>query len=395
MSGDTFRPLGGDPVAVMSSDDSRVDVELLRRRSRHRLSVGGAGRRSHPPRVSGGRARRRGGARRSELSTARGARRRDGAARSAGAADLPSVRRAWRVVDRAVLAVRGHRHDCSGIRSCRSPIPAGVIDGDALPLHRDPAPSHPLNPRSSCRFASREREPWNATSSSSRILVGLWGGLAMLVGVSMLLLAAGALAELAGPAGRRRRFCRRSDRRRFSPCIGVFALLWGGAHVWAAMLLRRRRPLGRVLTLALARRQPAGAAVWHGARRLRALDAADRRRPPALRARAPVTITEDHGHRHAGPRRSPATRCASSSIPIFASDIVSLGFVKDLRSSTVARVLHHRADDAGLPGQGSDARSGGGGRARAARRRRRRRAADGEGAVGVGARDRAAAAARA
>ena len=34
--------------------------------------------------------------------------------------------------------------------------------------------------------------------------------------------------------------------------IGAFALLWGGAHVWAATLLRRRRPLGRVLTLALA-----------------------------------------------------------------------------------------------------------------------------------------------
>ena len=32
----------------------------------------------------------------------------------------------------------------------------------------------------------------------------------------------------------------------------VFALLWGGTHAWAATLLRRRRPLGRVLTLALA-----------------------------------------------------------------------------------------------------------------------------------------------
>jgi hypothetical protein len=34
--------------------------------------------------------------------------------------------------------------------------------------------------------------------------------------------------------------------------IGVVALLWGGAHVWAAAMLRRRQPLGRVFMLALA-----------------------------------------------------------------------------------------------------------------------------------------------
>jgi hypothetical protein len=34
--------------------------------------------------------------------------------------------------------------------------------------------------------------------------------------------------------------------------IGLFALLWGGAHSWAAHLLRRRRPLGRVVSLGLA-----------------------------------------------------------------------------------------------------------------------------------------------
>jgi hypothetical protein len=34
--------------------------------------------------------------------------------------------------------------------------------------------------------------------------------------------------------------------------MGVFSLLWGGAHLWAAMLLKQRRPLGRVVTLGLA-----------------------------------------------------------------------------------------------------------------------------------------------
>jgi hypothetical protein len=34
--------------------------------------------------------------------------------------------------------------------------------------------------------------------------------------------------------------------------IGAVALAWGGAHVWVAALLERRRPSGRVLALALA-----------------------------------------------------------------------------------------------------------------------------------------------
>ena len=33
---------------------------------------------------------------------------------------------------------------------------------------------------------------------------------------------------------------------------GLFALLWGAAHVWVATLLRRRHPLGRLLGLAQA-----------------------------------------------------------------------------------------------------------------------------------------------
>ena len=34
--------------------------------------------------------------------------------------------------------------------------------------------------------------------------------------------------------------------------LGVFAVLWGGAHLWAAAGLRRRHASGRFLTLGLA-----------------------------------------------------------------------------------------------------------------------------------------------
>jgi hypothetical protein len=34
--------------------------------------------------------------------------------------------------------------------------------------------------------------------------------------------------------------------------FGVFALVFGGAHLWAAVLLRGRKPVGRILMLALA-----------------------------------------------------------------------------------------------------------------------------------------------
>jgi hypothetical protein len=83
------------------------------------------------------------------------------------------------------------------------------------------------------------------------ILASLWGALAMLVGISMLLLAAGATAELLAPAANRVDFAASLTAAVFV-VIGVFALVWGGAHLWAAMLLRRRHAIGRVLSLALA-----------------------------------------------------------------------------------------------------------------------------------------------
>src|SRR5262245_21086503 len=83
------------------------------------------------------------------------------------------------------------------------------------------------------------------------ILCSLGGKLAMLVGVSMLLLSSGALAELLTSLGTAVEFAAGVTVVVFA-AIGVFALLWGGAHVWAAVLLERRQPFGRVLTLGLA-----------------------------------------------------------------------------------------------------------------------------------------------
>jgi hypothetical protein len=83
------------------------------------------------------------------------------------------------------------------------------------------------------------------------ILDALWGALALLVGVSMLLLAAGAFAETIDPVGAGVGFAASLTAGVFA-LLGLFALLWGGAHVWAAMLLKRRRPLGRFIAPGLA-----------------------------------------------------------------------------------------------------------------------------------------------
>lgn len=73
----------------------------------------------------------------------------------------------------------------------------------------------------------------------------------MLVGVSMLLLAAGAWAEFRQSLGTAVEFAAGITTIVFF-AIGAFCLFWGGAHVWAAALLARRRPVGRVVTLGLA-----------------------------------------------------------------------------------------------------------------------------------------------
>ena len=83
------------------------------------------------------------------------------------------------------------------------------------------------------------------------ILWSLWGALTILVGVSTMLLAAGALAAVLGPAGETLAFAAGLTAATFA-LTGGFALLWGGAHVWAGSLLRRRLSAGRMLSLALA-----------------------------------------------------------------------------------------------------------------------------------------------
>ena len=83
------------------------------------------------------------------------------------------------------------------------------------------------------------------------ILSSLWGALAMIVGLCMLVMSGGALAILTAPQGEAVGFAAGLTAGAFA-IIGAFALLWGGAHVWSAVLLRRREALGRILGLALA-----------------------------------------------------------------------------------------------------------------------------------------------
>jgi hypothetical protein len=82
------------------------------------------------------------------------------------------------------------------------------------------------------------------------ILCTLWGALAMLVGVSLLLLSIGALAILFGPDGNAVTFAAGFTAAAFA-VMGVVALIWGAAHVGASAMLRRREPIGRVIVLGL------------------------------------------------------------------------------------------------------------------------------------------------
>jgi hypothetical protein len=78
----------------------------------------------------------------------------------------------------------------------------------------------------------------------------LWGALALLLGVSLLLLAGGALALVYVPQPRAVEFAAGVTAGMFA-FGGVSALLWGAASLWSGVLLKRRQPLGRALGLAL------------------------------------------------------------------------------------------------------------------------------------------------
>ena len=82
------------------------------------------------------------------------------------------------------------------------------------------------------------------------ILVSLWGALAALVGVSMLLLGAGAFALSVNPEVKTVALAAGLTAAVFAS-VGIFSLLWGVTHLWAAVLLRRRAESGRVLILGL------------------------------------------------------------------------------------------------------------------------------------------------
>lgn len=81
-------------------------------------------------------------------------------------------------------------------------------------------------------------------------LTSLWGGLALLVGGSMAMIAAGALAQMRAPSASSVGFAASLTAGMFA-MLGLVALLWGVLHVWTGTLLRRRRPIGRVLALSL------------------------------------------------------------------------------------------------------------------------------------------------
>ena len=83
------------------------------------------------------------------------------------------------------------------------------------------------------------------------MLARLWGALAVLAGVSLLLLAAGALAELIDPVGPSLGFAASLTAGAFA-LLGLFAVIWGGLHLFAAKWLKQRTPAGRILMLTLA-----------------------------------------------------------------------------------------------------------------------------------------------
>jgi hypothetical protein len=82
------------------------------------------------------------------------------------------------------------------------------------------------------------------------LLTRLWGALSVLVGVSLLFLAAGALAELRSPAASSLAIAAGVAGITFL-LLALCALAWGGVHLWAAGLMDRHRSRGRLVMLAL------------------------------------------------------------------------------------------------------------------------------------------------
>ena len=83
------------------------------------------------------------------------------------------------------------------------------------------------------------------------MLASLWGALVMLAGVSLLLLAGGAMAELLDPVGASVGLAAGLTAAAFA-ILGIFAVVWGALHLLAAKWVKQRKPAGRMLMLALA-----------------------------------------------------------------------------------------------------------------------------------------------
>jgi len=83
------------------------------------------------------------------------------------------------------------------------------------------------------------------------MLASLWGALVMLAGLSLLLLAGGAMAELLDPLGASVGLAAGLTAAAFAT-LGAFAVIWGALHLLAAQWLKQRKPGGRMLMLALA-----------------------------------------------------------------------------------------------------------------------------------------------
>jgi hypothetical protein len=84
-----------------------------------------------------------------------------------------------------------------------------------------------------------------------RMLATLWGALVVLAGVSLFLLAGGAMAELLDPVGASVGIAAGLTAAAFA-VLGIFAVIWGLLHLLAAQWLKQRKPTGRMLMLALA-----------------------------------------------------------------------------------------------------------------------------------------------
>lgn len=80
------------------------------------------------------------------------------------------------------------------------------------------------------------------------ILTTVWGALVMLVGVSALLLTVGPVVILSAPRVEGVGLAAGVMAVVFA-VVGFFALVWGASHVWTATLIRRRKPMGRLLGL--------------------------------------------------------------------------------------------------------------------------------------------------